>query len=66
MARPERTRAHESENKFIDKLGYWNPDLPRNRLKLLKQYLKAAENRVNWAGIDKDDMIERVKSEIGD
>ena len=66
MAKPERTRAHESENKFIDKLGNWNPDLPRDRLELLKQYLKAAENRVDWAGIDKDAIIERVKSEIGD
>jgi len=65
MARPEKTRAHESENKFLDKLGNWNPDVPRNRLELLKKYLKSAQNRVNWAGIDKDDIISRVQSEIG-
>ena len=65
MARPDRTRAHESENKFLDKLGNWNPDFPRNRIELLKKYLKAAKNRVDWAGIDKDEILTRVKSEIG-
>ena len=66
MARPEKTRAHESENKFLDKQGNWNPDFTRNRIELLKKYLKAAENRVDWAGIDKDDVISRVKTEIGE
>ena len=65
MARPEKTRAHESENKFLDKLGNWNPDFPRNRRVLLKKYLKAAKNRVDWAGIDENEIIQRVKSEIG-
>ena len=58
-------RPTAGEHKFLDNLGYWNPGYPRNRLELLKKYLEAAENRVNWAGIDKDDVIERVKSEIG-
>ena len=65
MARPEKTRAHESEEKFLDKLGNWNPDFPRNRRVLLKKYLKAAKNRVDWAGIDEDAILTRVKSEIG-
>ena len=60
-----KTRATESEHKFIDKLGNWNPELPRNRLELLKKYLKAAKNRVDWHGIDKDDVIRRVESEVG-
>ena len=66
MARPERTRAHESEHKFLDKLGSWNPEYPRDRTELLKKYLEAAENRQDWAGIDKDEIVQRVKSEIGD
>ena len=65
MARPEKTRSHESENKFLDKLGNWNPDFPRNRRVLLKKYLKAAKNRIDWAGIDENEIIQRVKSEIG-
>ena len=55
-----RTRPTEAENKFLDGLGMWNPDLPRNRLKLLKKYFKASKNRVDWAGIDKDAVIKRV------
>ena len=65
MAKPTITRATESEHKFLDRLGNWNPELPRDRLELLKKYLEAAENRVDWHGIDKDDVIRRVKSEVG-
>ena len=58
-------RPTESENRFIDGLGNWNPDNLRNRMELLKKYLEAAENREDWAGIDKDEILDRVRSEIG-
>ena len=58
-------RPTEEENRFIDGLGYWNPEKLRNRVELLKKYLEAAEHRVDWAGIETDKIIKRVRSEIG-
>ena len=55
----------ERENRFIDGLGNWNPDNPKDRLELLKKWFEASKNRVDWAGIDKDAVIKRVRSEIG-
>ena len=55
----------ERENRFIDGLGNWNPDNPRDRLELLKKYLEAAALRKDWAGIERDKIIKRVRSEIG-
>ena len=55
----------ERENRFIDGLGNWNPDHPRDRLELLKKYLEAAALRKDWAGIERDKIIKRVRSEIG-
>ena len=66
MAKPAITRATESEHRFLDHFGNWSPDFQRNRLKLLKDYLVAAENRDDWAGIDSKSIIKRVRSEIGD
>ena len=55
----------ERENRFIDGLGAWNDDHPRDRLELLKKYLEAAALRKDWAGIERDKIIKRVRSEIG-
>ena len=62
-----------NENKFIDGLGNWNPDRPRQREFLLRQYLRAAKNRDVWQqvtehgilDIDKEEILNRIKSEIG-
>ena len=56
----------ENENKFLDNIGNWNPEFPRNRRVLLKKYLKAAKKRIDWGQIDKEEIIDRVEMELND
>jgi hypothetical protein len=52
-SRPHTT---DTEIKFISGLGSWRRT-PGNNAVLVKKYLKAAERRVRWGGIDKDQVL---------
>ena len=56
----------ENENKFLDRLGNWSPEFPRNRRVLLRKYLKATKRRINWGQIDSKEIINRVEMELND
>lgn len=52
-----------SEIKFLDNIGT-HGEVPGDPLKLLKGYLKGAEARTNWGGIDKEKVIAHAKARI--
>lgn len=46
----------EQEMKFLDDLGF-HTDKPFKRRKLLESYIKAAEKRSDWCGMDGDEVV---------
>ena len=56
----------QCELDYLKKLGTHCLAVQTPRKKLLQRYLRAAETRKNWAGIDKNVILAYVKLEIGE
>jgi hypothetical protein len=66
---PENNNIHTTldEIRFIKKLGSCrHTDKPQDRKKLLKAYLAQCKNRVEWGGVDSEQVIRFAKHELAE
>ncbi len=52
------------EIKFIEKLGRFVPSNVVSRPELLRRYVKAADKRIDWGDIDKEQAVQAAREEL--